>query len=203
MRFLAPWSLLVSSLTFAIAEPIARPEAIPQQISNNAPFSGAVYIVNPDGQQVVAQDANMCPSSASVSCSNVDHPSWCCPANYACAVPANSNGLIGCCPSGNQCGGSVNVAQVTTVTVYPQQQTAVVYAQPPPATVYAQPNPAQGGFCATITMTGPGLPRVEQGGCGTILVVAGAPSLKVLGVGATVVALFLHVALGRMFNGAS
>lgn len=124
----------------------------------------------------------------------------CCPANYECAAPANSNGLIGCCPSGNQCGGVVNVAQVTTVTVYPQQQT--VYAQPPQTTVYTHPDPAQGGFCATITMDGPGLPRAEQGGCGTILVVAEAPSLKVLGAGAGVIVLFMHFALGRMFNGA-
>jgi hypothetical protein len=126
----------------------------------------------------------------------------CCPANYACAVPGNSNGLIGCCPSGNTCNGAVNVAQVTTVTVYPQQQTAVVYAQPPATTVYDNhPNQAAGGFCATITMDGPGLPRAEQGGCGTILIVAGAPSMKVLGIGAGAVALFLHFALGRMFNG--
>jgi hypothetical protein len=52
------------------------PEAIPQQITNNAPFSGAVYIVSPDGQQVVAQGTNMCPASASVSCANVNQPSW-------------------------------------------------------------------------------------------------------------------------------
>jgi hypothetical protein len=76
MRFFAPWSLLVSSLTICVAEPIAKPEAVPQQLTNNAPFSGAVYIVNPDGQQVVAQDTNMCPSSASVSCSNMNQPSW-------------------------------------------------------------------------------------------------------------------------------
>jgi len=203
MRSFAPWSLVAATLTLCVAEPIAKPEAIPQQISNNAPFSGAVYIVNPDGQQVVAQDANWCPSSASVSCSNVNQPSWCCPSGYTCAVPGNSNGLIGCCPSGNQCGGAVNVAQVTTVTVYPQQQTAVVYAQPPPqTTVYHNPDQVQGGFCATITMDGPDLPRAEQGGCGTILIVAGAPCLKVLGVGAGAVALFLHIALGRMFNGA-
>jgi hypothetical protein len=124
-------------------------------------------------------------------------------------VPGNSNGLIGCCPHGNQCGGAVNVAQVTTVTVYPQKQTEVVYANPAPApqpTVYHEPDhhkpdPAQGGFCATITMDGPGLPRAEEGYCGTLLIVAGAPSLQVLGIGAGVVALFLHLALGRMFNG--
>ena len=86
----------------------------------------------------------------------------------------------------------MNPAAVTTVTVYAQLQTT--YIQKPTA--------VQGGFCATITMDGPDLPRAEQGGCGTILIVAGAPSLKVLGVGAGVVGLFLHLALGRMFHGA-
>jgi hypothetical protein len=127
----------------------------------------------------------------------------CCPANYVCASPANSNGLIGCCPSGNTCGGTVNVAQVTTVTVYPQQQTAVVYANPPPQTtvvVNNHPNQAQGGFCATITMSGPDLPRAAQGNCGTILLVAGASGLKAFGIGATLVTITLHLALGRMFN---
>jgi hypothetical protein len=126
----------------------------------------------------------------------------CCPANYACASPPNSNGLIGCCPSGSTCGGIVNAAQVTTVTVYPQQQTAIVYANPPPqTTVYNNnPNPAQGGFCATITASGPGLPRAAQGNCGTILIVASASGLKAFGVGATVIAITLHLAFTRMFN---
>ncbi|KAF2830810.1 hypothetical protein CC86DRAFT_391630 [Ophiobolus disseminans] len=203
MLHFAPGCLL--ALLFAshgVAEPIAKPEAVPQQFTNNAPFSGAVYIVDPNGGQVSAQGTNFCPSSASVSCSNVGLPSWCCPANYACASPANSNGLIGCCPSGNTCGGIVNVAQVTTVTVYPQQQTAIVYANPHPQTtvvVNNQPNQAAGGFCATITMSGPGLPRAEQGNCGTILLVAGAPSLKVIGIAGSLVAVTLHLALGRMF----
>ncbi|CBY00417.1 hypothetical protein IAQ61_011346 [Plenodomus lingam] len=206
MPSFAPWVLssLLPFIAFGAAEPIAIPAALAnaQTLSNNAPFSGAVYIVNPDGQQVVAQDNNWCPNTASVSCSNMGHPSWCCPANYACVSPANSNGLIGCCPSGNTCGGTVNVAEVHTVTVYPQQQTAVVYAQPPPqTTVYHDPDPAAAGFCATITMDGPGLPRAEQGQCGTILVVnEGAPSLKTLGVGAGVVTLILQLAFLRMFQ---
>lgn len=220
MRSFALWSFAQLFLASScVAEPIAKPEAAPQQLTNNAPFSGAVYIVNPNGQQVTTEGTNLCPASASVSCSNVNHPSWCvtaprmldislmnhrcCPANYVCAAPPNSNGLIGCCPAGNSCGGVVNVAQVTTVTVYPQQQTAIVYANPPPATtvvVHNPPNQAQGGFCATITMSGPDLPRAEQGQCGTILIVASAPSIKTLGFGAGVVALVLHLALGRMFN---
>ena len=96
----------------------------------------------------------------------------------------------------------MNVAQVTTVTVYPQQQTAVVYAEPPPqTTVYHEPDPAQGGFCATITMNGPDLPRAEEGQCGTILIVSeGTPSLKTFGVGMGVVLVLLQVAFARMFN---
>lgn len=204
MRQYAIWGLLALCLSsISIAEPMAKAEPVPQQLTNNAPFSGAVYIVSPDGGQVVTQGNNMCPSSASVSCANVNQPSWCCPANYACASPANSNGLIGCCPNGQTCSGTINVASVNTVTVYPQQQTAVVYAEPPPqTTVYHnnQPNQAQGGFCATITMDGPDLPKAAQGNCGTILIVAGAPGLKAFGIGATIVAFSLHLALGRMFN---
>lgn len=89
------------------------------------------------------------------------------------------------------------------MTVYPQQQTAVVYANPAPATtvvVNNHPTQAQGGFCATVTMTGPDLPRAAQGQCGTILLVAGATSLKVLGVGACAVAMILHMAFARLVN---
>jgi len=135
-------------------------------------------------------------------CATTSNRNRCCPANYVCASPANSNGLIGCCPSGNTCGGPA--APVTTVTVYPQQQTAIVYANPAPHTTVAYnnppPNQAQGGFCATITMDGPGLPKTAQGECGTILLVSGAPGLKVLGIGATIVAIMLQLAFGRMFN---
>ena len=77
MRRFALGSLLALLLPVSTgAEPIAKPEAIPQQLTNNAPFSGAVYIVSPDGGQVVAQGTNMCPASASVSCANVNQPSW-------------------------------------------------------------------------------------------------------------------------------
>lgn len=94
----------------------------------------------------------------------------------------------------------MNVAQVTTVTVYPQQ--ATVYANPPPqTTVYHQPTEVQGGFCATITMDGPGLPRADQGQCGTILIVAeAAPSLKTVGMGAGLIAFLLQFGLARMFR---
>jgi hypothetical protein len=86
--------------------------------------------------------------------------------------------------------------------VYPQQQTAIVYANPAPHTtvVNNNPNQVQGGFCATITMDGPDLPRAAEGNCGTILIVAGAPGLKAFGIGAAIMAVTLHLAFGRMFN---
>jgi len=45
-----------------------------------------------------------------------------------------SNGVVGCCPSGGQCEGTVNAAQITTATLtqfltttqYPQESTTVV-----------------------------------------------------------------------------
>lgn len=80
MRKFAPCHLVVALFAVLCA---ARPEAKPEaeadaapQITNNAPFSGAIYLVTPDGQQVTAQDTNYCPSSASQSCSSVNAPSW-------------------------------------------------------------------------------------------------------------------------------
>ncbi|KAF2193450.1 hypothetical protein K469DRAFT_549716 [Zopfia rhizophila CBS 207.26] len=180
---------------------VANPDA--QQYTNNAPFSGAIYIVNPNGQEVNAAGANVCPSYASASCSNIGHPSWCCPSNYTCASPPNSGGLIGCCPNGSSCGGTVNVAAVTTVTVQYAQQTSVVYVQSQPTTavVYAQSTEVvyQGGFCSTLTMDGPGLPTTREGACGTILVVnEGASRAFSYGLGIFVVV--FHLALGRMFG---
>lgn len=126
----------------------------------------------------------------------------CCPANYVCAVPGNSNGLIGCCPSGSTCAGVVNVAQITTVTVYSsQQQTPVVYVPPAQTTVYNNPPAQHGGYCQTLTMVGPGLPREAQGQCGTILIVAaGATSSRILNMGTIFIAVLLHVALGSLFS---
>ncbi|KAJ4989726.1 hypothetical protein SVAN01_04756 [Stagonosporopsis vannaccii] len=203
MRKFAP-SQLVAALfsVLCAAKPEARPEAeadAAPQITNNAPFSGAVYLVNPDGQQVTAQGTNYCPSSASQSCSSVNAPSWCCPANYACVVPANSNGLLGCCPAGSTCGGVVNAAAVSTVTIQAQLQTTYVQ-QSTSFVVYNAPTTVQGGFCATITMDGPDLPRAAEGQCGTILIVAEAVLVKAFGVGASITAMMLHIALDRMFR---
>lgn len=114
-------------------------------------------------------------------------------------MPANSNGLLGCCPAGSTCGGVVNAAAVSTVTVQAQPQTTYVQ-QPTSFVVYNEPTTVQGGFCATITMDGPDLPRAADGQCGTILIVAEGVSLKVFGAGITVTAALLHVALGRMFR---
>jgi hypothetical protein len=114
----------------------------------------------------------------------------CCPASYACVVPANSNGLLGCCPAGSSCGGSVNAAAVTTVTVYAQVETTHVQ----------KPTVVQGGFCATVTMDGPGLPKAVNGDCGTILLVAEGMSLKFAGAAVSITAAVLHVAIGRLFR---
>lgn len=123
--------------------------------------------------------------------------------------------MIGCCPSGSSCGGSVNVASVTTVTVYGAQQTSVVYVQPAPTTVVVYNNPttvavynnptvqAVGGFCQTLTMVGAGVPTTRQGECGTILIVPpseGITNYRVVGYGMGGALILLHLAIGRMFH---
>jgi hypothetical protein len=86
------------------------------------------------------------------------------------------------------------VAQVTTVTVQAH------VAPQPTVVVYKDPDPVQGGFCATITMDGPGLPRAEEGSCGTLLIVSATASVKTLGIGLGITGLILHLALGKMFH---
>lgn len=80
MRPFASWILTVLLLgALCVATPDASPDAeadAQPQITNNAPFSGAVYLVNPNGEQFTAQGMNYCPSSASQSCSSVNAPSW-------------------------------------------------------------------------------------------------------------------------------
>jgi hypothetical protein len=80
MRTFAPLGVVAALLVaLCAATPEANPKAkgnpIPQ-FNNNAPFSGAIYLVNPNGQQVTVQDTNYCPSSASQSCSSINAPSW-------------------------------------------------------------------------------------------------------------------------------
>ena len=72
--------------------------------------------------------------------------------------------------------------------------------QPTSFVVYNAPTTVQGGFCATITMDGPGLPRAANGQCGTILLVAEGLALEAFSLVAAVTAVLLHVALGRMFR---
>lgn len=93
----------------------------------------------------------------------------------------------------------MNAAAVSTVTVQAQPQTTYIQ-QPTSFVVYNAPTTVQGGFCATITMDGPGLPRAAEGQCGTILIVAEGVSLKVFGVGAGITAVLLHIAFSRMFR---
>lgn len=80
MRPFASWNLTVLLLAaLCAATPNASPNAeadAEPQITNNAPFSGAVYLINPNGEQVTAQGTDYCPSSASQSCSSVNAPSW-------------------------------------------------------------------------------------------------------------------------------
>lgn len=82
----------------------------------------------------------------------------------------------------------MNAAAISTVTVYAQ----------PTTTYVQQPTVVQGGFCATITMDGPGLPKAVNGECGTILLVARGITLKSVGVAASIIAVVSHVAAGRL-----
>jgi len=133
----------------------------------------------------------------------------CCPSGYSCVGSQNTNGYVGCCPAGSNCGAVVNVASVSTVTVYPATQTPTVYVQPQPqpqpstVMVYAapEPSPQQAGFCSTLTMKGPDLPRITQGSCGTILIVNRASrSLKPIGYGIAGAFLLTHLAIARVFQ---
>jgi len=97
-----------------------------------------------------------------------------------------SNGVVGCCPSGSQCGGTVNPAQITTITEY--LTTTTQYPQAPstnvqigsktttvlPGIILTQCTTTPivyNGYCSTLTANGPGLPTTAQGKCGTILVI--------------------------------
>ena len=113
--------------------------------------------------------------------------------------------MVGCCPSGSSCGGNVNVASVSTVTVYGAAQvvTTQAYVQPTTtAVVYNQPTttaPAA-GFCQTLTMSGPDLPRVTQGACGTILIVnEGMQTVGRLGYVLVGTLSALHFVIGHAF----
>lgn len=190
---------------YALPEPYPEAEAHPeafaeaQNLVNNAPFSGAIYIVDPNGQP--AQGS--CPATASQSCGDQGHPSWCCPGACSCIQQQNQNGYIGCCPIGQTCGGPVSVE---TVTVTAQAQpTALVVSPQQYTTTYSNPNPYTAPpaavFCQTLTMHGPGLPVVTQGSCGTILIVeGGSKSLKPVVFGIAGVLFLAQLAIARTFH---
>ncbi|KAF2493566.1 hypothetical protein BU16DRAFT_528842 [Lophium mytilinum] len=190
LAFLIPSTLALSNRNI-----IQNPELLLPRQDTYAPFSGAIYIVYPNGQQVNAAGANMCPSYASVSCSSINQPSWCCPTTYTCAVPSSSSGLIGCCPPNTSCSGAVNAAAVTTITVQnvvttPVNYQSTVYVQAYTTTQAAAAGNIYNGYCSTLTANGPGLPTERQGSCGTILVVNAADVVRAgVGMGVLVVSL--------------
>ncbi|KAF1984289.1 hypothetical protein K402DRAFT_148243 [Aulographum hederae CBS 113979] len=169
--------------------PEANPAALPEPQTNvYEPFSGAIYVYGGDGQGFSSASPAQCPGNAPQNCGNINVWNWCCPTGDTCHMLSNS--LVGCCPSGASCGGQINAAQITTVTVYAQQNPTTVYQQP--TTVYAgggggvyvapttEVVSQQGGggnvyngYCSTLVADGPGLPTERAGECGTILVVQG------------------------------
>lgn len=130
-----------------------------------------------------------------------ESPCRCCAAGCSCYQLAN--GVIGCCPDGQSCSGSVDTAAVSTVTVYASypvtttvtSPNTVVVAGAPPATTVVTSNvdtvvvagattsvsesviAAGGGYCSTLYADGPNLPTTRAGDCGTILVVNDAIAL--------------------------
>jgi len=190
MKLLALSTLLPGLFSTAIAL-VQNPELLsPRQDTTYAPFSGAIYIVYPNGQSVNTANANMCPSYASVSCSSIGQPSWCCPTTYTCALPSSTSSLIGCCPPNTSCGGVVNAAAVTTITITSQYVATTVAPVVYPSTSYVYVNAytttqqagggvVYNGYCSTLTANGPGLPTTRQGQCGTILVVNGGDVVRV------------------------
>jgi hypothetical protein len=134
----------------------------------------------------------------------------CCASGYSCSML--SNGVVGCCPSGSQCGGTVNAAQITTVTVtqyltttqYPQTPSTVVQVGSKTTTVLpgiyvttstTNPSIAYNGYCSTLIAHGPDLPTTAQGVCGPILVINRA-DVRSMGWKLPVLITAFHGALG-------
>jgi hypothetical protein len=85
------------------------------------------------------------------------------------------NNVVGCCPTGSSCSGSVNQAQVTTVTVtttvVQQAINTVAGVVVGPATSPTTRNgPVYNGYCSTLFMHGNPIPTTAAGLCGTILI---------------------------------
>ncbi|KAF9741421.1 hypothetical protein PMIN02_000949 [Paraphaeosphaeria minitans] len=208
MRLRLVASVLPLALTCtAHAAPDSRPEAksYPEAFAvaeaqtyvNNAPFSGAIYIISSDGQPA----QGLCPAVASLSCGDQGHPSWCCPGGCSCVQ--QQGGYVGCCPAGSNCAGPAPYSTVT-VTAQAQQTVPVVVPQQYTTTAYCptcySPPPVAAGFCQTLTMNGPGLPAVTQGKCGPILIVNESSSLKPVGIGLVGIFLTIQLAVARMFR---
>ncbi|KAM3416337.1 hypothetical protein BST61_g7942 [Cercospora zeina] len=149
-------------------------------------FTGSLQIVNGqgtysgtsgggDGGNAAGSPAvqAQCPANYPVSCTNIQQPYSCCPADNYCSW---ANSQVACCPNGKTCSG---YAQPTTTIYQPQQQqpTAVVVAPVAVTTYYQEPHaPVEPGgyagqYCKTLVAVGPGLPTTEAGDCGTILIV--------------------------------
>jgi hypothetical protein len=124
-----------------------------------------------------------------------------------------SNGVVGCCPSGSQCRGTVNAAQITTVTVtqyltttqYPQAPSTVVQVGSKTTTtvlpgIYVTASTttssiAYHGYCSTLIAQGPNLPTTAQGVCGPILLINRA-DMRSMGWKLPVLITAFHGALG-------
>ncbi|KAF2089369.1 hypothetical protein K490DRAFT_54982 [Saccharata proteae CBS 121410] len=137
-----------------------------------APFSGAIYIIGNNGEQITGASPAQCPSYAESSCSSIGYSDWCCPSGHTCQYFSTTQ-VCGCCPAGSDCSGTVSAAQVTTVTVtVTAYQTVAQQTTEYPA--YVQPaTTTEGyynGYCSTLIANGPGLPTTREGSCGTILV---------------------------------
>ena len=127
-----------------------------------------------------------------------DEVTRCCPGGCSCVQ--QQNGYIGCCPIGSTCGGAVIVSTVT-VTAQAQQTVPPVVVQDFTTTYNPYTQPPAAGFCQTLTMAGPDLPRVTQGQCGTILIVSeSSRSWRPMGLGVAGVLLLTQLGFARIFH---
>ncbi|KAF2403658.1 hypothetical protein EJ06DRAFT_466237, partial [Trichodelitschia bisporula] len=159
--------------------PIPAPTPQPQTYNTYAPFSGAIYIVNAAGTSWSSASPALCPANAPQGCGDIGVWNWCCPTSNTCALLTPS--LVGCCPVGSSCSGTpagaISTVTVTvTQTQWAQGPTVVINNQVttrPVPVVPVPPGPTTTfkGFCSTLVASGPGLPAVRQGWCGSILVV--------------------------------
>ncbi|KAF2433373.1 hypothetical protein EJ08DRAFT_694654 [Tothia fuscella] len=194
---------------FPEAEAEAEPIAARQVIYNNAPFSGAVYIVGANGAQLGAASPAYCPNQAPQGCGNIGVWNWCCPAGNTCAWTSTDHTVVGCCPQGSSCSGAVDRNSIQTVTIYITTTQYASLAQPtvvgnggvfiagsvPATTVVAAGGGGvviavtstrvavnyNGNYCSTIFAHGPGLPTTAAGNCGTVLVLNGVGRVKGVG----------------------